>query len=103
MVDLQERDLSDATYPYIFLDATYIKCRDSGHVSSTALVSAIGAGSDGYRRILGMGAIDTESYEGWTEFLRSLRSRGVEGVACVTSDAHEGLKRAISEVFPGAA
>ena len=50
-----------------------------------------------------MDAIDTESYEGWAEFLRSLRSRGVDGVACVTSDAHEGLKRAISEVFPGAA
>ena len=101
--DLQERDLSDETYPYLWLDATYVKCRDEGHVSSSALVTAIGAGSKGYRRLLGMDAIDTESYDGWAAFLRSLRERGVEGVVCVTSDAHEGLRRAIEEVFPGAA
>jgi putative transposase len=103
VADLQERDLSGVLYPYIFLDATYIKCRDAGHVSSTALVSAIGVDAKGYRHILGLDAIDSETYEGWAEFLKSLRSRGVAGVACVTSDAHEGLKRAISEAFPGAA
>lgn len=101
--DLQKRDLSDITFPYVWLDATYIKCRDGGHVSSCALVTAIAAGSDGYRRLLGLDAIDTETYGGWLEFLRSLRERGVSGVVCVTSDAHEGLKRAIAEVFPGAA
>lgn len=101
--DMQTRGLSDTAFPYVWLDATYIKCRDSGHVSSCALVTAIGAGSDGYRRLLGLDAIDTESYAGWLAFLRSLRERGVEGVACVTSDAHEGLRRAIEEVFPGAA
>lgn len=51
----------------------------------------------------GSDAIDTESYDGWRSFLLSLRARGVDGVICVTSDAHEGLKRAIQEVFPGAA
>ncbi len=101
--DLCGRDLSGVSWPYIWLDATYIKCRDGGHVSSCALVTAIGAGSDGYRRLLGMGAVDTESYAGWLEFLRGLRERGVSGVACVTSDAHEGLRRAIEEAFPGAA
>lgn len=101
--DLQSRDLSDVAYPYIWVDATYIKCRDEGHVSSCALVTAIGAGTDGYRRLLGLDAIDTESYAGWLAFLRSLRERGVAGVMCVTSDAHEGLRRAIEEVFPGAA
>lgn len=101
--DLQARDLSEEAYPYIWLDATYIKCRDEGHVSSCALVTAIGAGADGYRRLLGLDAIDTESYAGWLAFLRSLRERGVTGVLCVTSDAHEGLRRAIEEVFPGAA
>ena len=101
--DLQERDLSDTAFPYIWVDATYIKCRDKGHVSSCALVTAIGAGADGYRRLLGLDAIDTESYAGWLAFLRSLRERGVDGVVCVTSDAHEGLRRAIEEVFPGAA
>lgn len=101
--DLQTRALSDVSFPYIWLDATYIKCRDGGHVSSCALVTAIGAGYDGYRRLLGIDAVDTESYAGWLSFLRSLRERGVDGATCVTSDAHEGLRRAIEEVFPGAA
>ncbi len=98
-----ERDLSGARFPYIWLDATYIKCRSEGRVQSTALVTAIGAGSDGYRRLLGLDAIDTESYDGRKGFLLSLRARGVSGAICATSDAHEGLKRAIREVFPGAA
>lgn len=72
-------------------------------MSSCALVTAIGAGADGYRRLLGLDAIDTESYAGWLAFLRSLRERGADGVVCVTSDAHEGLRRAIEEVFSGAA
>jgi transposase-like protein len=93
--ELQSRDLSEVACPYIWLDATYIKCRNEGHVSSTALVTAIGADSEGYRRVLGMDAIDTETYDGWKGFLLSLRERGVAGVLCVTSDAHEGLKRAI--------
>ena len=102
--DLQQRLLSDVAFPYLWLDATYIKARnDDRKVASTAVVTAIGAGSDGYRRLLGVDAIDTESYPGWLAFLKSLRERGVMGVACVTSDAHEGLKKAIEEVFPGAA
>lgn len=103
VADLQERDLSDVSYPYIWLDATYIKRGDAGRVRSTALVTAIGAGSGGYRRLLGVDAIGTESHGGWKSFLLSLRARGVDGVVCVTSDAHEGLGRAIQEVFPGAA
>lgn len=99
VADLQERDLSGARFPYIWLDATYIKCRSEGRVQSTALVTAIGAGSGGYRRLLGLDAVDTESHGGWKSFLPSLRARGVDGVICVTGDAHEGLKRAIQEVF----
>lgn len=101
--DLQERDLSDTAFPCIWVDATYIKCRDEGHVPSCALVTAIGAGADGYRRLLGLGAVDTESYAGWLAFLRSLGKRGADGVVCVTPDAHEGLRRAVEEVLPGAA
>ena len=101
--DLCGRPLDGSPVPYVWLDATYVKCRDGGHVSSCALVTAIGAGADGYRRLLGLDAIDTESYAGWLAFLRSLRERGASGVLCVTSDAHEGLRRAIEEVFPGAA
>ena len=103
VADLRERDLSDVSYPYIWLDATYIECRGDGRVQSTALVTAIGAASGGYRRLLGLDAVDTESHGGWKSFLLSLRARGVDGVICVTGDAHEGLRRAIQEVFPGAA
>ena len=101
--DLRERAFADVTFPYLRLDATYIKARDGGRVPGTAVVTAIGAGADGYRRLLGLDAIDTESYAGWLGFLRSLRERGVRGVLCVTSDAHEGLRRAVEEVFPGSA
>jgi transposase-like protein len=101
--DLQERGLSDVKHPYVRLDAAYIKRRDGGRVQPTAPVTAIGAGSGGHRRLPGLDAIDAESCDGWRAFPLSLRARGVEGVACVTSDAHEGLKRAIQEAFPGAA
>lgn len=103
IADLQERDSSDDALPCSWVDATYIRRRDEGHVSSCAPVAAIGAGADGYRRLLGLDAVDAESYAGWLAFLRSLRERGADGVVCVTADAHEGLGRAIEEVFPGAA
>ena len=103
VADLRKRGLSDVTHSYIWLDATYIKCRGAGRVRSAALATAIGAGSGGCRRLLGLDAVDTESHGGWKSTPRSLRARGVDGVICVTSDAREGLKRAIREVFPGAA
>ena len=103
VADLQSRDLSGTAFPYVWLDATYVKCRNDGHVASAAVVTAIGCGSDGYRRLLGVDAIDTETHAGWRAFLLALRERGVAGVLCVTSDAHEGLRRAVEEVFPGAA
>ena len=103
VADLRERDPSDAACPCIWLDATCIKRGDAGRVRSTAPVTAIGAGSGGYGRLLGLDAIDTESHGGRRSFPRSPRARGVDGAACVTGDAHEGLRRAIREVFPGAA
>lgn len=77
VADPQGRDLSQIRLPHIWVDATYVKCREGGHVSSCALVTAIGAGADGYRRFLGLDAIDTESYAGWLALLRSLREHGV--------------------------
>lgn len=103
VADLRERDLSDATCPYVWLDATHIKRGGAGRVRSTAPVTAIGAGSGGCRRLLGPGAIGTGSHGGWKSFLPSPRARGVDGVICVAGDAREGLERAIREVFPGAA
>ncbi|MDP9858350.1 transposase-like protein [Olsenella profusa DSM 13989] len=100
---LAERAFEGLEFPYLFLDATYVKCRRDGRVQSTAAVTAIACGADGVRRVVGFSAIDTETYAGWLGFCRDLRKRGVSGVRCVTSDAHEGLKRAIAECFPGAA
>ena len=90
-------------FPYLWLDATYIRCRDEGHVQSKAVVTAIACGEDGSRRFVGFGCVDAESASSWKAFLRGLRRRGVSGVRCVTSDAHEGLVQAVAEVFPGAA
>lgn len=94
----------DSPVPYLWLDATYVKCRDDdSRVCSQATVTAIGAFMDGAKRFVGFDLVDTESYDSWKGFLLSLRRWGVNGVARVVSDAHAGLKRAIAEVFPGAA
>ena len=89
--------------PYIWLDATYVKCRRGGRVASTAVVTAIGCDESGWRRVLGVSVVDTESYESWLGFLRKLRDRGATGAELVVSDAHGCLVRAIGEVFQGAA
>ena len=93
----------DMAMPRLFLDVTYVKCRREGRAQSAAVVTAIAVGADGVRRVVGLSAIDAETYAGWLGFCRDLRMRGVGGVKCVTSDAHEGLRRAIAECFPGAA
>lgn len=102
VAELSSRDLGEVGFPYLFLDATYVKCRRGGRVQSTAVVTAIGVGSDGVRRMLGVAAIDTETHAGWLGFLRGLRERGLSGVRLVVSDAHAGLVRAIAECLPGA-
>lgn len=101
--DLQTREFKEISFPYLWLDATYVKCRVDGHVASVALVSAIAAADDGYRYLVGFDVVDTESYPSWLGFLKSLKERGVCGVICVTSDAHAGLRRSIEEVYTGAA
>lgn len=100
---LQNQTFEELEFPYLWIDATYIKARDDGHVASMAVVTVIGCDTGGMRRFIGFDVVDTESYGSWKRFLEGLRVRGVHGVACVTSDAHEGLRRAISECFPGAA
>lgn len=90
-------------HPYVWLDATYHKVRIEGRVVSQATVVAIGVTADGERQILGVDVGASEERSFWTAFLRSLVKRGLTGVRLVISDAHEGLKQAISTVLVGAA
>ena len=101
--ELCARPLDGSPVPYVWLDATYVKCRRGGRVASTAVVTAIGCDAGGWRRVLGVDVVDTESYDSWLAFLRTIRSRGAAGVRLVVSDAHPGLVRALGEVFQGAA
>ena len=101
--DLCGRPLDGSPVPYVWLDATYVKCRRGGRVASTAVVTAIGCDAGGWRRVLGVDVVDTESYDSWLAFLRKIRDRGVSGVELVVSDAHAGLVAAAAEVFQGAA
>ncbi|MDQ2849236.1 MAG: IS256 family transposase, partial [Actinomycetota bacterium] len=97
------RDLSAMGFPYVFLDATYCKARVNHRVVSQAIVVAIGVAADGRREVLGFDVGDTESEPFWAAFLRSLKARGLHGAQLVISDAHTGLKKAITTVMQGCA
>jgi putative transposase len=93
----------EGSYPYVWLDATYLKARQDGRVGSTAVVIAVGVkGETGEREILGLDVGPSEDGAFWTSFLRSLVGRGLGGVRLVTSDAHRGLKAAVETVLQGA-
>lgn len=89
----------EGDWPYVWVDATYLKVRQAGRIVSVAVTIAVGVNSDGRREVLGMaiGASEAETF--WTDFLRSLARRGLRGVKLVISDAHEGIKAAASRVF----
>jgi putative transposase len=99
----RDRSLADQQFPYVFLDATYCKARVNHRVVSQAVVIATGVRADGWREVLGFAVGDSEDGAFWTQFLRSLKARGLGGVQLVISDAHTGLKQAISAVLLGAA
>src|SRR5207237_9332997 len=86
-------------WPYLWLDATYLKQREGGRIVSVAAIIAVAANTDGRREIVGLhiGADSGETF--WSTFLKSLARRGLRGVKLVISDAHEGLKAAIRRVF----
>jgi putative transposase len=89
----------EGEWPYIWLDATYVKARRDGRIISVAVIIAVGVNGDGRREVLGLaiGASEAETF--WTDFLRKLARRGLRGVKLVVSDAHEGLKAAIAKVL----
>jgi putative transposase len=96
------RPLDQIAFPYLFLDATYIKARADHHIVSRAVVVATGVAGDGNREVLGLEVGDSEDEVFWTGFLRSLKDRGLFGVRLVVSDAHSGLKASITRVLQGA-
>ncbi|MEX0705817.1 MAG: IS256 family transposase [Nitriliruptoraceae bacterium] len=100
---LRTRRLDHTGFPYVFLDATYVKARIGHQVVSRAVVIATGVTGDGNREVLGVDVGDSEDELFWTTFLRSLKDRGLGGVRLVISDAHAGLKAAIARVLQGAA
>jgi transposase-like protein len=89
----------EGDWPYLWIDATYVKVRQSGRIVSVAVIVAVGVNSDGRREVLGMDIGPSEAETFWTEFLRKLARRGLRGVKLVISDAHEGIKAAIAKVL----
>jgi transposase-like protein len=83
----------------LWIDATYIKVRQNNHIVSVAAIIAVGVNSDGRREVLGLDIGASEAEPFWTEFLRKLTRRGLRGVKLVISDAHEGIKAAVSKVL----
>ncbi len=89
----------EGDWPYLWIDATYVKVRNNGRIVSAAVIIAVGANADGRREVLGMDIGPSEAETFWTDFLRKLRRRGLRGVKLFISYAHEGIKAAVSKIL----
>ena len=89
----------EGDWPYLWIDATYLKVRQNGRIISVAVIVAVGVNTDGRREVLGMDIGPSEAETFWTAFLRKLARRGLRGVKLVISDAHEGIKASVSKVL----
>jgi putative transposase len=89
----------EGDWPYLWIDATYVKTRQAGRVVSVAVIIAVAVNTDGVREILGVATGPSEAEPFWSDFLRNLTRRGLRGVKLVISDAHEGLKAAVAKVL----
>lgn len=89
----------EGDWPYLWIDATYVKVRQNGRIVSVAVIVAVGVNSDGRREVLGMDIGPSEAETFWTAFLRKLARRGLRGVKLVVSDAHEGIKATVAKVL----
>ena len=96
-----ERKLEDS-YPFLVVDAMQVKVRRQQAVRSTTVMIAVGISEEGYREILGLKVGFSETGEGWRTLFSDLKDRGLSGVEMLTSDAHEGLRGAAQQSFPGA-
>ncbi|TCM47422.1 mutator family transposase [Rhizobium sp. PP-F2F-G48] len=91
----------EGQWPYLWIDATYLEVRRGRRIVSVAVIIAVGVNTDGRREVLGLELGTSEAEAIWTEFLRKLTRRGLRGIKLVVSDAHEGIKAAVSKVFSG--
>jgi transposase-like protein len=89
----------EGEWPYLWIDATYVKAREAGRIVSTATIIAVGVNTDGRRDVLGVATGPSEAETFWKGFLRSLADRGLRGVKLVIADDHKGLRAAASKVF----
>ena len=89
----------EGEWPYLWVDATYVKVREAGRIVSVAVIVAVGVNTDGRREVLGMDVGPSEAETFWTAFLRKLARRGLRGVKLVISDAHEGIKASVAKVM----
>ena len=89
----------EGEWPYLWIDATYVKSRDGGRILSTAVIIAVGVNTDGRREVLGVATGPSEAESFWKGFLRSLADRGLRGVKLVVADDHKGLRAAAAKVF----
>jgi putative transposase len=89
----------EGDWPYVWIDATYVKVRRNHRIVSVAVIMAVGVNADGRREVLGMDIGPSEAETFWTEFLRKLRRRGLRGVKLIISDAHEGIKAAVAKLM----
>jgi transposase-like protein len=98
----RERSLEEKAYPYLYLDATYLKVRWGASVTSMALLACVGVDGEGFREVLAVEVAGTEKGAAYASLLRGLVDRGLYGVRLVVSDDHEGIKAAVFGELPGA-
>jgi putative transposase len=97
----RERSLEEREYPYLYLDATYLKVRWGARVTTMALLVAVGVDEEGFREVLAVEVAGSEKGAAYTSLLRGLIDRGLSGVRLVVSDDQEGIKAAVAAELPG--
>ncbi len=97
----RERPLKEKAYPYLYLDATYLKARWGASVTSMALLACVGVDEEGFREVLAVEVAGSEKGAAYASLLRGLLDRGLKGVRLVVSDDHEGIKAAVAGELPG--
>lgn len=102
VAEFSNRRIED-NYLFVMVDATYLKVRQNHRVVSKVLLVAMGLNSLGRKELIGFSLADAETKESWTEFLCSLKARGLNGMKMFTSDTHEGIVCALQDIFPDVA